>query len=383
MKKLLILTMVLSALLIAVPVSAAPVIRVVDDDGTYDAATNGCDGTDPAYTTIQAVVTAAAAGDTIIVCPGTYAENISVSKSLTLQGAPGAIIDGGAGGDAINVSANGVTIEGFEIRNGYNGIAGQSSNSTFSNNVIHDNLNIPGYAGLGILLWGDNDDNSIVNNTIYNNDRQGIFIGYYDTSRISERNLISGNTVYNNGLYTYANGPDASAYGIQLWKADNNTIEGNEIYNHDDWFPYGDDFDFAQGVDLCGAYDNTLTLNNLHDFDFAQGVYLCGAYDNTLTLNNLHDNNYGVGVWSCCRASAATNTANLNNIAGNTAYGVRTFGAVTMNAENNWWGSPTGPCRQLPNGKWAGHGDKVSANVAFAPWLPRPIESWPQLPRAR
>lgn len=359
MKKLLILTMVLSALLIAVPVSAAPVIRVVDDDGTYDAATNGCDGTDPAYTTIQAAVTAAVAGDTIIVCPGTYAENISVSKSLTLQGVPGAIIDGGAGGDAINVSANGLTIEGFEIRNGYNGIAGQSSNSTFLNNVIHDNLNVPGYAGLGILLWGDNDDNSIVNNTIYNNDRQGIFIGYHDTSRMSERNLISGNTVYNNGLYTYANGPDASAYGIQLWNADNNTIEGNEIYNHDDWFPSGD------------------------DFDFAQGVYLCGAYDNTLTLNNLHDNNYGVGVWSCGRASAATNTVNFNNIAGNTGYGVRSFDAVTMNAQDNWWGSPTGPYRQLPNGKWVGQGDKVSANVAFVPWLPRPIECWPRLPRAR
>jgi hypothetical protein len=54
-----------------------------------------------------------------------------------------------------------------------------------------------------------------------------------------------------------------------------------------------------------------------------------------------------------------------------------------MDATNNWRGSPTGPCRELPNGKWVGKGDKVSGNVNCLPWLPQPTEFWQHLAQAR
>ena len=51
----------------------------------------GC-GADAGYSTIQAAITAAAAGDTINVCPGTYAGPISINKAnLTLKGAKAGI----------------------------------------------------------------------------------------------------------------------------------------------------------------------------------------------------------------------------------------------------------------------------------------------------
>jgi hypothetical protein len=37
------------------------------------------------YLTIQATVNAASGGDTIIVYPGTYTENVDVNKSLTIE----------------------------------------------------------------------------------------------------------------------------------------------------------------------------------------------------------------------------------------------------------------------------------------------------------
>jgi hypothetical protein len=46
----------------------------------------------PNFNTIQAAVTAGSAGDTIVVCPGTYAEQVSVGKNLTLAGSGNAII---------------------------------------------------------------------------------------------------------------------------------------------------------------------------------------------------------------------------------------------------------------------------------------------------
>lgn len=75
-------------------------VLVVDDDGTYDAATQSCDGSDVAYTSIVTAVGDSIDGDTVFVCPGTYNHpQIIVDKRITLQGSGAAttIIDGGGG----------------------------------------------------------------------------------------------------------------------------------------------------------------------------------------------------------------------------------------------------------------------------------------------
>lgn len=59
---------------------------VVDDDGQGTAA--DCNASTPAFSTIQAAVDAATAGDRIVVCPGTYAEQLVIAKNnLTLSDA--------------------------------------------------------------------------------------------------------------------------------------------------------------------------------------------------------------------------------------------------------------------------------------------------------
>ncbi|KAA0011596.1 MAG: hypothetical protein FE041_04135, partial [Thermoplasmata archaeon] len=71
------------------------------------------------YTSIQSAINDANDGDTIFVYSGVYYENVVINKSITLIGEnkETTIIDGSNSGDVVNITANGVTIEGFTIRN--------------------------------------------------------------------------------------------------------------------------------------------------------------------------------------------------------------------------------------------------------------------------
>lgn len=76
----------------------------------------------PVHPTIGAAVAAAAPGETIVVCPGTYSEHVTVDKAdLTLQ-AKGRVnlVGPGTPGPGFRVTASGVTIRGFDI-SGYVG----------------------------------------------------------------------------------------------------------------------------------------------------------------------------------------------------------------------------------------------------------------------
>src|SRR6188768_2848876 len=72
---------------LSLPASAAGTTRWVDDDGK--AGPGGCAGSATAKATIQAAVNAASAGDTILICPGTYPEFVNVGAAkdgLTIRG---------------------------------------------------------------------------------------------------------------------------------------------------------------------------------------------------------------------------------------------------------------------------------------------------------
>lgn len=110
---------------------------VIDDDLTdYGILMVGPNRT---YTTIQSAIDAAADGDTILVDPGTYYENIDYNgKNLTLTGRAECskpIIDGGGTAPAVTLDGTegqGTSIRGFVITNGYGtyggGVAANGAN---------------------------------------------------------------------------------------------------------------------------------------------------------------------------------------------------------------------------------------------------------------
>lgn len=88
-----------------------------------DAANAGCDGLDPCYASIQEAIDASNDGDTILVFPGTYPENVSIrNKALrvgSLNGPESTVIDGGENGSTVSLGESArAIIEGFTIRGG-------------------------------------------------------------------------------------------------------------------------------------------------------------------------------------------------------------------------------------------------------------------------
>ena len=278
-------TVLMFAFVAVAPALAAhtpPGTIFVDDDNCPNTGT-GTSG-DP-FCDIQDAVDHASAGDTIEVDDGTYGKvNIPTGKvGLTLKSASDPVIDcsattGGASvGNGITIGSNGVTVQGFEIRFCDNGIRLTSiADTLIRNNDIHDNKNPSGgFQGVGILFSGDSDRNTVSKNKIFDNDRQGIFLGgSCNPSAInSEQNVIRDNKISDNGQDLLADpagrGPDASQYGIQLCEADNNVIIDNKITGHNEW-------SFGIGIYLFDSKNNLVAQNELENN--RQGIVMFGSF---------------------------------------------------------------------------------------------------------
>jgi parallel beta-helix repeat protein len=195
-----------AALFFGGPSRAGTTVWVVDNDGA------DCPAAD--FTTIQAAVTAAGPGDTIMVCAGTYHERVKIEKNdLTLRakGAPDdVVVDADLIGNALWINnASGVTIEGFTVREGHDNdifLTGANGNTIRKNILtaaVHD----------GIELI-DSDDNLIEHNLSVDNlasNACGINI-----IAGSDRNLVRHNTLRNN------------EWGIQIAAANDNVLFHNE-----------------------------------------------------------------------------------------------------------------------------------------------------------
>lgn len=116
------------------------------------------------YTSIQTAVSESSQGDTVLVYPGRYMENVNISVSniavVSLEYASNdpsyiesTIIDGSlnAPGIRINQNVQNIRIQGFSITNSKSGIVlGQNSASTITNCALHGNAS---YYGGGINLF--------------------------------------------------------------------------------------------------------------------------------------------------------------------------------------------------------------------------------------
>ena len=275
--------------------------------------------------TIQAAINAANNGDTVLVAPGTYAENINFNgKAITVISSGGAsvtVIDGNRNGTVVtfnNSETLSSVLSGFTIRNGFQdggfgaGITITSASPTITSNVITGNHSAAaigvyvnggsplisnntitandqtgagdgGLGGGGIAVSGTSTSASnpqIVNNTITNNsvaaggDGGGISVMYF-SSPLIQGNLISGNTAYNDGG------------GISLNSYNSPVVSDNLILNNNSGSggSGGGLSVFARNGATVAVVNNTIVGNTAADS--SSGVFTTGWAQNATLVNNI------------------------------------------------------------------------------------------------
>lgn len=189
--------------------------------------------------TIQAGISAASNGDTVLVSPGTYKENVNFQgKAITLKSSGGArvtIIDGGGVAPVLTFSSNETSssvLIGFTLQNGTStfnsqysggGIFVSFASPTIKNNTIQNNTACAGGAGIEVYFGSP----LILGNTIKSNSQSGCSGGGgggIEAGGASTVQII-GNIIQNNSWGGSGGGIFLDAVGSAVIKS--NVITGN------------------------------------------------------------------------------------------------------------------------------------------------------------
>ncbi|HEY7308575.1 MAG TPA: right-handed parallel beta-helix repeat-containing protein [Gemmataceae bacterium] len=339
------------------------------------------------YATIQAAVNAATTGAVITIDPGTYAEMVTVNKSVTIEGAQQgvagqaasrnnpaneSIVTGSSGSTSFYITASNVTIDGFTIEDATDPknlgfgifIAAGVSGTHIQDNIIQNNI-----VGIG-LANGSGGQAVIEDNLIQNNNQPGTAsgTGIYSNQFIAggplqnvliQDNVLRGNA--NAGIGINSTDPtkpasnltisrntfDANGRGVYLFSTSSSTISGNTIANS----TAPTDGGSGAAIALYGDDSNLSITHNLLAGGAQFGI-LVGNYYNTAPDS-------GVVLYDNSIAGFAADGLHLN--AGSYS------GA--LNASGNFWGAATGPTGVNNPGGGGSRIEDPNQQVVFAPWL--------------
>jgi nitrous oxidase accessory protein len=314
-------------------------------------------GADKQFKTIKSAMVAAKDGDLILINKGIYAEGeILLEKAVTVRGIGFPVIDGKSNSQVIRVEANGVVLEGLDVRNAgysssydwaaikvinsknviirYNHLSNNSAgvylqNSSYtevSNNQMQGNSTDEVESGNAIHCW-KSDHLRILNNSLTNH-RDGLYFEFVTAS------MIQNNTSFKNlryGIHFMFSNDDtyignifrSNGSGVAVMFSKNLIMRYNTFEENWGSAAYGILLKEIQG----GAVDHNIFLKN------TVGIYMEGTSRMMVSNNTFKSNGWAMRV----QASCDNNTITQNNYFGNT-FDVGTNGTMQLNkfSENYW-----------------------------------------------
>lgn len=355
---------------------------------------------------IQAAIDEAAPGDTIVVLPGTYQEQLIINKDINLIGEDSPIIlvpdtvagyhvpgssklhepvvfaFGGTadssnqitGSEDINVLLSGFVIDGNDRvpEQRSHGVLFYNADGQIQGNTIQ-NMHIDGKETFGISVHGDS-ETTVQDNNVSGYSRGGIAVNG-DLGELPDPFVtIENNIVVGPGrdeAVTWA--PN----GIQIGWGATGTVQGNDV-SENGW--PGEEWS-GTGILIAGSENVQVMDNHVHHNE--TGIALIGdawygtdliANNTTIFGNSVEENTYGISVQdksenTVIKSNKISNSVydgidiadfygfppvgtviSFNQIVGNNTSMDETSGGLwiaesvsIVQAENNWWGCNEGP----------------------------------------
>ncbi len=202
------------------------------------------------YQSVKVAISAADAGDTIVVKSGHYKEgNILIEKPLTIIGENFPVLDGENKYEILTIRSSHVTVRGLKFLD--TGTSGMEDLAAVKVN-----------SGKRIRISGNKFENS--------------FFGIHFSN-------ASQSVIENNELVASATGEHEIGNGIHLWKCTHITIDNNTIKGHRD----GIYFEFVT---------RSLITNNHSEANIRYGLHFMFSHDDEYRNNMFINNGAGVSV---------------------------------------------------------------------------------------
>ncbi|MBL7067530.1 MAG: T9SS type A sorting domain-containing protein [Candidatus Marinimicrobia bacterium] len=323
--------------------------------------------------TIQAALNVANSGDTILVQPGTYQENIywpykNGIKLISASDASNTIIDGGGKGSVIHINPSNANIDTTTLIKGF---------------TLQNGGNVNSGGGLFIVNSSPKLMLLIVRNNKADDGGGGFYCGDGSSPTIKEV-IITGNSAYEGGGILSVNNSSPKLTNVTI--SGNSADKGGGICCSQSPLKLtgviisGNSADKGGGI-CCEFYSYTLlTLigvtisdNSAH---YGGGIYggFC-SQSQILTditfINNSSTNGDGVYIHSGNPIIDYCNFVNQN-------HSIYNNNSANIEATNNWFGNSSGPYHPIQN--ISGKGDSVNVSVNIYPWLTSPSTSAPPIP---
>jgi hypothetical protein len=346
------------------------------------------------FSSIQDAINAAHPGDVLRVSAGTCNENVTVNKSVVLEGAQfgvdartqsGAetVMDaaGNGGKTPFYVTANDVTIDGFTIQGATNSnqfgfgivLAGGTSGAHIVNNIVQNNI-----VGLSLANAPGGNQAVIQHNLFKNNNAagpssgDGIYTDQFNAGGTLSNVLIDSNTFTGNSDAGLDFSSTDATKPATLITISNNVFDGN-----------------ARGMLAFNLTASSITANTFENStsNATADIRLFEGVSGLTITGNLLENGAGRALRISNTGTGSPDATNvhftLNSISGYTG----PAGTVqvdnysgTLDAMYNYWGSQSGP-NTLNNSSGTGETIVDPGNqVDFRPYLTIGTDTQPGTP---